>query len=921
MRPLKLTMSAFGPYAGVQELDFEKLGESGLYLITGDTGAGKTTVFDAITFALFGEASGDHREPGMLRSKYAAADAPTYVELTFAHGGKIYTVKRSPAYQREKKTGKPGTVTQSADATLTRPEGEPVYKVTEVNNAIREIIGLTKGQFSQVSMISQGDFRQLLQASTEQRQAIFRDIFDTGLFETLQNRLSKQTNQVRTQREQIKQSIRQYEEGMVCREDSLLWPDVKKAREEKLPTAEVMELFEKLLQEERTLQSVLDEEGKRLDGELTQTEAQLLQAKSYETARASLVKLDIEKAQKTQQLTLAQAALEQAKGTVPQQEEMSKRLMELELLLPSYDELETKTGEYARTQKALEVSRGIRQSAQEAKETLAHELQELRQEQNTFANPEAEKEKRTAQCQQLQDRKKLLGTLLENMEVLSRQRTELTRKQTIYLKAADEAARLLRDSEWKSRAFLDEQAGLIAGTLEAGMPCPVCGSTHHPRLAVLPENAPREADVQKAQKAYEQARKAAEQASLDASNQQGVVTSLEDALRQELSSLLPGVEAENGEAAVLARTEEVNRQLQLLEEQIGKLDADIARKKELDALIPQKETKLTAAEEKLTEAKEQIAAGTAAAQQLQTQIAELRWKLTFPDKAALEQERQDLNSKLQQLKKALSDAETATNRLRENLAAIGASMEQLSKHLEEAPGIDAAALTQRKNELTFRKNDLSANQKAVHTRITTNEAARKKISEKAKELEELEGRLTWMDALSKTANGEITGKDKVKLETYIQAMFFEQIVRRANLRLQKMSGGQYQLKRREKAENKKSQSGLELDIVDYINTSVRSVNTLSGGEAFLASLALALGLSDEIQMSSGVRLDTLFVDEGFGSLDSEALSKAYHTLAGLTEGNRLVGIISHVSELKERIDKQIVVTKNKNGGSSAKILV
>ena len=159
------------------------------------------------------------------------------------------------------------------------------------------------------------------------------------------------------------------------------------------------------------------------------------------------------------------------------------------------------------------------------------------------------------------------------------------------------------------------------------------------------------------------------------------------------------------------------------------------------------------------------------------------------------------------------------------------------------------------------------------------------------------------------------------LETYIQATYFDRILQRANLRLQKMTGGQYDLKRRRTASSMRGQSGLELDIVDHINATERSVNTLSGGEAFLASLALALGLSDEVQMSTGIRLDTLFVDEGFGSLDPESLNQAYHTLAGLTEGNRLVGIISHVAELKERIDKQIVVTKEKSGGSKAIITV
>ena len=187
-------------------------------------------------------------------------------------------------------------------------------------------------------------------------------------------------------------------------------------------------------------------------------------------------------------------------------------------------------------------------------------------------------------------------------------------------------------------------------------------------------------------------------------------------------------------------------------------------------------------------------------------------------------------------------------------------------------------------------------------------------------MEDLESRYAWMKALSDTANGNITGKDKIMLETYIQTTYFDRILERANVRLRKMSGGQYDLKRRAEADNKKSQSGLELDIIDHINATERSVNTLSGGEAFLASLALALGLSDEVQMATGIRLDTLFVDEGFGSLDSEALSKAYLTLAGLTEGNRLVGIISHVAELKEKIDRQIVVKKELSGGSRATII-
>ena len=266
-----------------------------------------------------------------------------------------------------------------------------------------------------------------------------------------------------------------------------------------------------------------------------------------------------------------------------------------------------------------------------------------------------------------------------------------------------------------------------------------------------------------------------------------------------------------------------------------------------------------------------------------------------------------------------TDAENSYNTCKEELAAIRSAIEQLTAQLAESCEIEVAAFEEEKQTLLSQKKEITDQKQDVHTRIITNGKAQADISAKAEEMAQLEEKHAWVRALSDTANGTLSGKDKIMLETYIQTTYFDRILQRANLRLLKMSGGQYDLKRRRKAESMRGQSGLELDIIDHVNGTERSVNTLSGGEAFLASLALALGLSDEVQMSTGIKLDTLFVDEGFGSLDSEALSKAYHTLAGLTEGKRLVGIISHVAELKEKIDKQIVVTKDKMGGSSAVI--
>ena len=920
MRPLKLTISGFGPYAGVQELNFEDLGKSGLYLITGDTGAGKTTIFDAITFALFGEASGENRQPGMLRSKYAKAEDPTSVELTFAYDGKEYTVKRNPEYERAKARGT-GTTKQSADAQLTYPDGHVVTKLKDVDKAIREIIGLTREQFAQVAMISQGDFRKLLQADTKERQKIFRDIFGTGLFVTLQNQLKEKTMDVWKQKDLASRSIQQYVGGMVCDGDSPISVDVKKAKAGELPIADVMALFEKLLREDHETETRLNTQLAETESELEQINAQLTQAESYAAAKKSLEENEKTETEQAAALEAAQAAWDTAQATVPEQEAIAKSVTEIDLLLPSYDELKSKTDALNSAQKKIADAKAEEQSAADSKSALAVEITALKSEQAALADAAAEKEKLTADRQKLADRKSKLQALIDSLAGLDTQRQTLADKQAEFLCADGESTRLLQEYEAKNRAFLSEQAGIIASALVDGTACPVCGSTQHPRLATLSENAPTEAEVKKAKKAYDTAQKATEKASLAAGKQQAVVSTTETSLLKEIEILLPGTTLNDAEATASIQVEELSTQIKLLDQQIKDAEVKIARKQTIETLIPQKETALSEAEAKLSTAKEQLAAHTAAAAELEKQISSLQDKLTYPDKAAAEREKKVLQTKLQNLKNALADAETALSQSKETLVATRATIQQLRKQLDGAVEADVEELKSQKNNLVSQKAGITNDQKIVHTRITTNESAQKNISKKQTELEALERKYTWMKALADTANGNLSGKDKIMLETYIQTTYFDRILERANIRLRKMSGGQYDLKRRRAAANKQSQSGLELDIVDHINTTERSVNTLSGGEAFLASLALALGLSDEVQMSTGIKLDTLFVDEGFGSLDSEALSKAYATLAGLTEGNRLVGIISHVAELKERIDKQIVVTKLKSGGSSAQIIV
>ena len=376
MRPLKLTIAGFGPYAGVQELDFETLGTGGLYLITGDTGAGKTTIFDAITFALFGEASGDNREANMLRSKYAKAADPTYVELTFGYDGKEYTVKRNPEYERAKTRGT-GTTKQAADAQLTYPDGSVVTKLKDVDKAIRDIIGLTREQFSQVSMISQGDFRRLLQADTKERQKIFRDIFGTGLFVTLQNQLKEKASEVRDQRDYASRSIQQYISGMVCDPASPMVPDVKLAKNGELPFVDVMELFEKLLREDRDAQTLLDTQLIETEQALETLSSQLTRALTLAAAKKSLTAQEEAEKTKNAELETAESNLVAAQATIPEQENLSTQITQIDLLLPAYDEQESRKIELYKAEKALMDSQNAANTAEKNQTALAEEITSL----------------------------------------------------------------------------------------------------------------------------------------------------------------------------------------------------------------------------------------------------------------------------------------------------------------------------------------------------------------------------------------------------------------------------------------------------------------------------------------------------------------------------------------------------------------
>ena len=921
MRPIRLTMSGFGPYVARTVVDFDKLGKSGLYLITGETGAGKTTIFDAITYALFGEPSGENRDPSMMRSKYAGPETPTEVELTFAYGDKQYTVKRNPEYMRRKDKGT-GTTKQPAGAELRCPDGRRITQVREVNAAVRDILGINKDQFTQIAMIAQGDFLKLLLAETKERQKIFQDIFQTKQFWRFQEAAKAEANGLQRQRDAADASLMQYLGGVTVDGSSSLSFELARIQEKKAPVSEAFPLIQRILeQDEKTLEAMKEQEA-ALEEQLARVHAEIGKADEREKTEAALRCAQEEREAAEADLSKRKELLAQVKLREPEIETLRAKAQALEAQLPDYDDLEKKrTG--LRERRAEQEALSRRKVRMEEDVAAAQgELQALNAEQASLENAGQQRERLQAEKKAVEDELSKLKELAQKTYALGaiERQHEAARQTYERARTADQQAQAAHERLY--RAFLDEQAGILASTLEENAPCPVCGSLHHPALARLSETAPAEADVEAAKRRADGACRAAADASKAAGEWHVRLENIRQEVHERTLALLGQADVEDAaaliesrEAAQSARLAEIRRAMALEERNMG-------RREELKQLIPAKEAVRTEKVQAVYQTEATIRGLSAETEAAERAIGELTARLGYPSRQEAVEEKTRLTARQQQLEAAVRDAETACQRSEKSLAAAKGKVQSLTDQLAQGRPADKGELLARKAALTDQKQSAAELQKAVRSRLDANRRAGESMSRKARELAALETRLKWLKSLSDTVNGNVSGKDKITLEAYVQMTYFDRIIARANTRLMVMSGGQYELMRRIEAEDKRSQTGLELDVKDYYNGTTRSVKTLSGGESFKASLSLALGLSDEIQsMAGGIRLDTMFVDEGFGSLDEESLQQAIKALTALTQSNRLVGIISHVAELKDRIDRQIVVKKDRTGGSRAEIVV
>ncbi len=983
MRPLNLTISAFGPYKDETFIDFTKLGEKGMYLITGDTGAGKTTIFDAICFALYGEPSGSSRDPRMFRCKYSDAKVPTYVELLFSYHGKEYRIRRNPEYERPALRGG-GTTTQKADALLELPDGrEAVTKTSEVTKEVEKIIGLSKDQFTQIAMIAQGDFMKLLLSDTTERSKIFRQIFMTGRYQRLQEILKKEANKAENDyklksaiateniaqiqvRSEDQEEQKRFLECSKADEIEAFIDDIDKEDKEdlKLFSKKESELRKSLADLNRSIGVAT--ERKKSEDLLNKNKAALEKAKpEYESAKEDL-KNKAKDYKKSEPLAIMISS---------EKENLS-----------SYDKLNDTQNSILEAEKKLS-------ALKKSKEELANKAAELEKEyaakkkdQQKLKDVPARKIKAEEELGKIKNKGKDVQDIVVAIKnEYPKEKEELLDLQKEYQDQAKKYELIQREYESKNRLFLDAQAGILAEGLSEGEPCPVCGSTVHPHLAVLKQEVPLQKDVDDAMNRAEKQRALMQKAVSRASAKKAEVNKLFDTIIDDIKSYInkgfiediedehkdkieaidncdisrsedKSIASDKGDvsrhedkadissnisniAAILSDEEELRSSKEKYEIPAGLSDslglefdslkkdlkdvtAVIKSLKEASDLLESLTAEIPAFEKAIKEVSQMQNENALSSKELETTITglkvrekELKKSLTYESKEKALEHIKKLELEKEAIDKAYKDADAKARDCEKKVQDLTGQIAALSKNLAKGKSENLEELEERRSDLNKEYTDNNKLLSLVKNRIDNNKELKTKLLSLGTELETLEHELTYKKIISQTANGNLSGKAKIMLETYIQRSFFDRIINRANVRFMTMSGGHYELVRRDE-DNIKSQSGLELDVIDHYNGGTRSVRTLSGGESFMASLSLALGLSDEIQRSAGgIQLDTMFVDEGFGSLDDATLDQAISSLASLSEGNRLVGIISHVGELKERIDKQLVVTVTQGKGS------
>ena len=1035
MRPLTLTMSAFGPFADLTTIDFQNF-KNGLFLISGETGSGKTTIFDAICFALYNEASGDNRKREMLRSDFVESDVETYVELVFEHNDTIFTLRRNPAYERKAKRGD-GFTKQSADAYL-KAEDIIASGSSDVSEAIVDLLGLNREQFKQISMIAQGEFLKFLFASSDDRVKIFRKVFSTHFFEKLQLKLKDQYLDINRQYSQKSQQILDCENRVKIDEKHDLYPALLNVKDESYKVEEFIILLEKYIRElekenkeqitkkqvlqtsltklyqqqataisinknfeelekEHNLQKQMKERLPQIEEKkqiLTNAKIVLRQIKPIEDNIQRITSMINNSEQQNEQLTILinnhNVSLnnyrEQLSLLNEREEaffELSYKVKVIENSLPqftTYDETVSKLNTISKElEKKQQQQKQMEQSIQSKNEMIVDMESYIVKNESIPLSIE----KNRTQFKQLETTQTQLQQLFALVEEYHNDENQVSEYQIIIkdvLKQYNQRATELTNTE---TVYFKQQAGLLAEELVNGMPCKVCGSINHPQPAKL-INRNITLDV------VENLRKQKENLNIEREKTQKLIDNLQ--IRQEnrkekkkelLTSLSLSIDFSN----YIDALQIINMQKEKTIHELNTLQQDLKEALSIEQLLHTKKSELTTLNMDITSLQSNLKDVETKRQELSNQMTALQTTaknqketLMYDSKDIAVQELKKIEAKIQAYEKnketinkqvkRIEDSITKdttilqTNErfIQENTKVLFEEKTKLSSELSAFNGIDITPY--RLNEEQIERyheeiqkflNNQARNQEAIirlqtetkdkeiinltnlemmiqsekqktsvlderiehHSHfIKTNQEVLNDIQSIRKQNHELEATLQNIRPLADTANGNLNQKQRITFELFVQATYFDYVLNEANKHFSIMSDNRYVLLRKEDPINLRSVSGLDLEILDEWSGKCRDVRSLSGGESFKAALSLALGFSDVIQnIAGGIKIDTVFIDEGFGSLDSDSLDKAMEILGRLADSHRMVGIISHVEELKAQIDQKIVVARSQQGST------
>ena len=934
MRPIKLVLSAFGPYASKIELDLSKLGANGVYLITGDTGAGKTTIFDAITFALFGKPSGDIRDVKTLRSEYAKEEIETYVELDFVYHDEEYHIYRRPeyTYTHVQKNGEVKQRSKATDAYLILPNGERIVKPAEVTKQVEQLLGMKRDQFRQIAMIAQGSFLEILNADTKERGKLFEKVFMTSKYSVLMDRLNQMAKESYLALNDAKLRLQQ------------IISDVRVPEILQEQYAQTLETF--AMDDIQPVYDLLDEiiasskeSTEKLQKQKAQIQNQLQKSRKEETEKTkqlqdllSLEKLLKEKPAKEEKANLyAERVKNDGEKYHIQIDALKKEQVQIEHELPEYESLTKLSTKLAEIRKQISIISKDLATKTNFKKQLDEDIALKQKEAHTLTDSELSLNKVILKEEEIEKKisafhhASMIQSNYQNAVNTLKEKTQLLQEST------DRKVILQKQYDDAQISYFANQAGLLALRLTKGEPCPVCGSLEHPRPASHSNKLVTEEEINQYKKKVDQAEKEYQITSKACADASLKMNALQNELELVLKSVTEEtVSFEDVQLFIDEHTVQLKKEEKEISTCIKQLQQQSKRYQELQKMIPQLQQKFTAISEEVSQ--NQIAQTKLSVEyeQLQKQVQEITAKLKYTSETEAKNRISMITKQILECQQQINRLEGESKLAMDELVYVSAQIDMLkgkvSSSIDEIPN-QQKQLKILQTEIENLQVQQEEILKCIHnTEMYESDAqdTKKKIVSESDAYQIKLSRYSSLKELADVAMGNgRSSKEKITLQEYVQIAYLDRMIHKANERYLSMSNQQYQLVRSAGTKDKRSHEALDLDVIDFSNGSIRPVSSLSGGESFIASLALALGMSDEIQsQAGGIQIDTMFIDEGFGTLDQDSLNNAIQTLTNLSGENRLVGIISHVKELKERIHKGIIVTKDLHGshGSIAKVI-